>query len=94
MHIGMRSVQSQITNLHMIWVLGSQCLQAYTLQAQITSLHMVCRYFDPETVGLDFEGMAEDLQAAPEGSIIVLHGALMHSLDLLRLHLLLAMPQY
>ena len=34
----------------------------------------VCRYFDPETVGLDFEGMASDLEAAPEGSIIVLHG--------------------
>lgn len=33
-----------------------------------------CRYFDPETVGLDFEGMASDLEAAPEGSIIVLHG--------------------
>ena len=37
---------------------------------------MVCRYFDPETVGLDFDGMAEDLKAAPEGSIIVLHGVL------------------
>jgi aspartate/tyrosine/aromatic aminotransferase len=32
------------------------------------------RYFDPETVGLDFEGMKADLEAAPEGSIIVLHG--------------------
>ena len=35
---------------------------------------VLCRYFDPETVGLDFDGMAKDLQAAPEGSIIVLHG--------------------
>ena len=33
-----------------------------------------CRYFDPETVGLDFEGMCSDIKAAPEGSIIVLHG--------------------
>jgi len=32
------------------------------------------RYFDPETVGLDFTGMIEDIKAAPEGSIIVLHG--------------------
>jgi len=32
------------------------------------------RYFDPETVGLDFEGMKEDIKAAPKGSIIVLHG--------------------
>ncbi len=34
------------------------------------------RYFDPETVGLDFEGMCSDLESAPEGSIIVLHGKL------------------
>eukprot|EP00891_Asterochloris_glomerata_P004852 jgi/Astpho2/4852/fgenesh1_pm.00069_%23_3_t len=32
------------------------------------------RYFDPETVGLDFDGMFEDLGNAPEGSIVVLHG--------------------
>lgn len=32
------------------------------------------RYFDPETVGLDFEGMLADIKAAPEGSVIVLHG--------------------
>nr|PNR46151.1 hypothetical protein PHYPA_013270 [Physcomitrium patens] len=32
------------------------------------------RYFDPKTVGLDFEGMIEDIQNAPEGSIILLHG--------------------
>jgi len=31
------------------------------------------RYFDPETVGLDFKGMMEDIKNAPEGSIIVLH---------------------
>ncbi len=39
-------------------------------------MHQTCRYFDPETVGLDFEGMCSDLEAAPEGSIIVLHGML------------------
>ena len=32
------------------------------------------RYFDPETVGLDFEGMLDDIRSAPEGSIILLHG--------------------
>eukprot|EP01024_Parvocaulis_polyphysoides_P044734 TRINITY_DN413_c0_g1_i1.p1 TRINITY_DN413_c0_g1~~TRINITY_DN413_c0_g1_i1.p1 ORF type:complete len:451 (-),score=93.71 TRINITY_DN413_c0_g1_i1:231-1526(-) len=31
------------------------------------------RYFDPETVGLDFKGMMADIKDAPEGSIIVLH---------------------
>lgn len=32
------------------------------------------RYFDAETVGLDWKGMREDLEAAPEGSVVVLHG--------------------
>ena len=32
------------------------------------------RYFDPATNGLDINGMLADLEAAPEGSIIVLHG--------------------
>ncbi|KAF2312999.1 hypothetical protein GH714_008661 [Hevea brasiliensis] len=32
------------------------------------------RYYDPKTVGLDFEGMIADLKAAPEGSFILLHG--------------------
>jgi len=32
------------------------------------------RYFDPATNGLDITGMLADLAAAPEGSIIVLHG--------------------
>ena len=32
------------------------------------------RYFDPETVGLDFSGMIEDIKAAPSGSVILLHG--------------------
>lgn len=31
------------------------------------------RYFDPTTVGLDFEGMLADIKAAPSGSIILLH---------------------
>lgn len=34
----------------------------------------LARYFDPDTVGLDFNGMVEDLKAAPEGSIVLLHG--------------------
>ena len=33
------------------------------------------RYFDPSTVGLDFTGMMEDIRSAPDGSIVVLHGA-------------------
>lgn len=32
-------------------------------------------YFDPASIGLDFAGMKADLEAAPEGSIVVLHGA-------------------
>ncbi|TYJ56544.1 hypothetical protein B9479_002791 [Cryptococcus floricola] len=31
------------------------------------------RYFDKKTVGLDFEGMKEDIKNAPEGAIILLH---------------------
>ncbi|XP_039164982.1 aspartate aminotransferase, chloroplastic-like isoform X2 [Eucalyptus grandis] len=32
------------------------------------------RYYDPKTVGLDFEGMIADIKDAPEGSFILLHG--------------------
>lgn len=32
------------------------------------------RYYDPKTVGLDFGGMIVDIEAAPEGSFILLHG--------------------
>lgn len=38
------------------------------------------RYFDPETVGLDYKGMMEDLEAAPNGSIVLLHGERVHIL--------------
>jgi len=31
------------------------------------------RYFDKKTVGLDFEGLKEDLQNAPEKSVVLLH---------------------
>lgn len=31
------------------------------------------RYYDPKTCGFDCDGMLEDLNAAPEGSIILLH---------------------
>lgn len=31
------------------------------------------RYYDSETCGLDFAGMCEDLEAAPEGSVVLLH---------------------
>lgn len=31
------------------------------------------RYWDPNTRGLDFEGMKEDIQNAPEKSVIILH---------------------
>ncbi|KAK9141518.1 hypothetical protein Syun_010918 [Stephania yunnanensis] len=32
------------------------------------------RYYDPKTVGLDFDGMISDIKDAPEGSFILLHG--------------------
>lgn len=31
------------------------------------------RYYKPQTRGLDFEGMCEDLSAAPQGSVVMLH---------------------
>ncbi|XP_057873685.2 aspartate aminotransferase, cytoplasmic isozyme 1 [Cryptomeria japonica] len=31
------------------------------------------RYYDPKTRGLDYQGMLEDLQAAPSGAIVLLH---------------------
>ena len=31
------------------------------------------RYYNKDTIGLDFDGMVEDLKNAPEGSIILLH---------------------
>jgi len=31
------------------------------------------RYYKPETKGLDFEGMMEDIKAAPNGSVMLLH---------------------
>ena len=31
------------------------------------------RYFDKETKGLDFAGMIEDLENAPDGACILLH---------------------
>lgn len=32
------------------------------------------RYYDPSTVGLDFDGMIADIKEAPEGSFVLLHG--------------------
>ncbi|KAG6990968.1 hypothetical protein G7Y79_00060g092720 [Physcia stellaris] len=31
------------------------------------------RYYDKDTIGLDFEGMVADLKSAPEGSLVLLH---------------------
>ena len=31
------------------------------------------RYYNPKTNGLDYDGMLEDLEDAPDGSIILLH---------------------
>jgi len=31
------------------------------------------RYYNKDTIGLDFDGMVADLRAAPEGSIVLLH---------------------
>jgi aspartate aminotransferase len=35
--------------------------------------HKDYRYFNPKTLGLDFEGFIEDIKKAPEGSVILLH---------------------
>ncbi|KAM0943459.1 putative aspartate transaminase [Dioscorea sansibarensis] len=32
------------------------------------------RYYDPRTVGLDFDGMIADIKAAPDGSFVLFHG--------------------
>lgn len=32
------------------------------------------RYYKPETRGLDFEGLMEDIKNAPNGSVFLLHG--------------------
>jgi len=42
---------------------------------QHTGIKNVCkhRYYKPETNMLDFEGMMEDLTAAPDGAIVLLH---------------------
>ena len=32
------------------------------------------RYYDPKTRGFDFHGMLEDLKAAPDNSVVLLHG--------------------
>ena len=31
------------------------------------------RYYNKETIGLDFDGMIDDLKSAPEGSVVLLH---------------------
>jgi aspartate/tyrosine/aromatic aminotransferase len=31
------------------------------------------RYFDPNTKGVDLNGMLEDLDKAPKGSVVVMH---------------------
>ena len=31
------------------------------------------RYYNPETIGLDFDGMVEDIKKMPKGSIVLLH---------------------
>ncbi len=41
---------------------------------QIFHKSLIDRYYDPETVGLDFKGMMADLSAAPDGSVVLLHG--------------------
>lgn len=39
------------------------------------------RYFDAERVDLDWRGMREDLEGAPEGSVVVLHGERLAMMD-------------
>jgi len=35
---------------------------------------MAYRYYEPESRGFDFNGMMEDLQSAPDNSVVLLHG--------------------
>jgi hypothetical protein len=49
-------------------------LHTVTLVSAYASVCPPHRYFDPVTVGLDFDGMMQDLKAAPDGSVILLHG--------------------
>jgi hypothetical protein len=32
------------------------------------------KYYNPATIGLDLEGMLADINAAPSGSVFILHG--------------------
>jgi hypothetical protein len=57
-------------SLALTFLLSSSCFHSHP-----PPLPMCClRYFDADTVGLDFKGMVEDLTAAPDGSIVLLHG--------------------
>lgn len=59
------------------WDWRPGCVEAPDTSAALSVVCCVCagvRYFDPDTVGLDFKGMMEDITAAPDGSIILLHG--------------------
>ncbi len=51
---------------------AGSCHDLHDSTVVLVLLHI--RYFDPETVGLDFEGMKADLEALPNGSVVVLHG--------------------
>lgn len=49
-------------------------LEQHTSSQCIKPCAVCCRYFDADTVGLDFKGMMEDITNAPDGSIMLLHG--------------------
>lgn len=52
------------------------CIQViFQVAAQVIDTFPCTRYYDPKTIGLDFEGMLEDLGNAPDGSVVVLHGS-------------------
>ncbi len=49
-------------------------MYVYVCVCVCVCLCVTYRYFDAATVGLDFTGMCEDIEKAPNGSVILLHG--------------------
>jgi aspartate/tyrosine/aromatic aminotransferase len=45
------------------------------------------RYWDAASKGLDFAGLCADLRAAPEGSVILLHGCALKNFSKLHTYL-------
>jgi aspartate aminotransferase len=46
------------------------------------------RYYDPNTKGVNFSGLLEDLNAMPEGSVVLLHACAHNPTGLLNIYIL------